>query len=325
MVLATSIDKYCYISCRYLPPFFDYKSRIVYSRVENIDKTEDIQHPAVRESLRLMDVQEGLEIHHDGDLPARTGLGSSSAFTVGLINTLFALKQRMPSKMELAQGAIKVERDMIGETVGCQDQVTAAFGGFNRLIFHPDGEIVVDPVILPNQRLEGLQDRLMLFFTGFARHASVIAEKQVAATPRKTAELRSMGAMVGQAIDVLSGQGDLDEFGRMLHEAWMLKRALTDAISTPQIDEIYDVARSAGALGGKLLGAGGGGFILFYARPEVQAAIRERLDGLLYVPFRFEHGGSQIIFYDHSSRQRDLGLIQDTLAWGEGRRSLGDS
>ncbi|MBI5594722.1 MAG: kinase [Elusimicrobia bacterium] len=322
-VLATTIDKYCYISCRYLPPFFDHKSRIVYSRVESTNSLEEIQHPAVRECLRLMDVREGLEIHHDGDLPARTGLGSSSSFTVGLLHTLYALQQRMPSKMDLARGAIKVEQEMIGEAVGCQDQVSASFGGFNRVSFHPDGEISVEPAILPSDRLAALQGRLMLFFTGFARHASVIAEKQVRATPDKRAELGAMHAMVDQALSVLAGTGDLDDFGRMLHESWMLKRSLTDAVSTAQIDEIYEAARSAGALGGKLLGAGGGGFVLIYARPEDQPRIHERLKRLLYVPFRFEHGGSQIIFYDHSSRQRDLGLINDMAARETLRASAG--
>jgi len=322
-VLATSIDKYCYISCRYLPPFFAHKSRIVYSRIESVDAAESIEHPAVRECLRFMRVEEGLEIHHDGDLPARTGLGSSSSFTVGLLHTLNALREKMPAKMQLARDAIKVEQELIKETVGCQDQVTAALGGFNRISFRPDGGIVVEPVILPGPRLEALQSRLMLFFTGFSRHASVIAEKQVQATPSKRPELKRMGEMVDEALSVLGGDGDLAAFGRLLHESWLLKRGLTADVSTGPIDAIYETARKAGASGGKLLGAGGGGFMLLYAEPERQPAVLEALDHLLHVPFRFESGGSQIVFLDGESRARDLRLIAGQAARTEAARLRG--
>ncbi|MFC1679953.1 kinase, partial [Elusimicrobiota bacterium] len=202
-VLATSIDKYCYISCRYLPPFFDHRSRIAYSKIESVREIDEIVHPAVRESMRFMGVDEGLEIHHDGDLPARTGLGSSSSFTVGLLHALYALKQSMPSKMELARNAIHVEQDMIAENVGCQDQVSAAFGGFNRISFNTDGGIVMEPVILPSERMTRLQDHMMLFFTGFSRYASRIAAKQVKATPKKRRELAAMYQMVDEGLHLL--------------------------------------------------------------------------------------------------------------------------
>lgn len=313
-VLATSIDKYCYLSARYLPPFFDHSHRIVYSRIESVDSIAEIQHPAVRECLRFMGIEEGLEIHHDGDLPARTGLGSSSSFTVGLLHTLNALREKMTSKMDLAKDAIKVEQELIGETVGCQDQVTAAIGGFNRLRFRPDGGIVVEPVVVPAQRLDGLQSHLMLFFTGFSRHASVIAAKQVKVTSTKAAELRRMGEMVDEALSVLGGGGEIKEFGRLLHEGWVLKRGLTPDVSTEAIDGIYESARKAGALGGKLLGAGGGGFMLLFVEPERQPAVLEALDHLLHVPFRFESSGTQIVFLDGESRARDLRLIAGQAA-----------
>lgn len=296
-VLATSIDKFCYISCRRLPPFFEHKNRIVYSFIENVNELDEIQHPAARECLRFMGVSEGVEVHHDGDLPARTGLGSSSSFTVGLLHTLYALRHRMPSRMQLARDAIKVEQDIIGEAVGAQDQVTAALGGFNHIEFLPNGEINVHPVIIPLARREALQSRLMLFFTGLSRYSSTIARKQVEATPGKGAELVRIGGMVKTALDILSG-GELDDFGRLLHEAWTIKRGLTPMVSTEAIDGMYEAARSAGALGGKLLGAGGGGFMLLFVEPEKQPAVLERLKGLLHVPFRFESGGSQIIFYE---------------------------
>ncbi len=308
-VLATTIDKYCYISCRYLPPFFEYWSRVVWSKMEYVDSVDEIQHPVVRETFKHFGVKEGLEVHHDGDLPARTGLGSSSSFTVGLVHTLHALRQHMPSKLELARTAIHIEQELLKESVGSQDQVSAAFGGFNRIAFQPDGEVVVKPVILPGERLGALQEHLMLFFTGFSRHASIVAEKQIKATPGHVKELSEMQAMVDQALEILAGKGSLGEFGRLLHESWQLKRSLTSAISTGEIDAIYAAAREAGALGGKLLGAGGGGFMLLMVEPEKRDAVRARLKHLLHVPFRFESGGSQVIFLDPSSRDRDLALL----------------
>jgi D-glycero-alpha-D-manno-heptose-7-phosphate kinase len=295
-VLSTSIDKYAYISCRYLPPFFEHHSRVVYSRIELVGDNREIEHPSVRETLRYMGIDEGVEIHYDGDIPARTGIGSSSSFTVGLLHALYALRGQMPSKRQLADDAIYVEQQMIGENVGAQDQVAAAFGGFNRIDFLPGGGFVTRPIMLPVDRLQAFSDHLLLVFTGFSRNASEIAAKQVQATPQRRSELLEMRGMVDQALAILS-RGDLADFGRLLHESWLLKRSLTDAISTPAIDDIYSAARSAGALGGKLLGAGGGGFALFFVRPEDRPRVLARLDGLTQVPFSLDTTGSQVIVY----------------------------
>ena len=301
-VLATSIDKYSYITCRYLPPFFEHKHRIVYSRTEQTQTIAEIQHPSVRETLKFMNIDRGLEIHHDGDLPARTGLGSSSAFTVGLINALYALNGNMVTKRQLALDAIHIEQDMIQENVGSQDQTIAAFGGFNKIEFGGQQEIQVNPITISNKKLQNFHDHLMLFFTGFSRTASEIAGEQIKKTPSKTNELIKMFNMVDEAIHILnSGSSDITDFGRLLHESWMIKRSLTDKITTSQIDKIYETALQAGALGGKLLGAGGGGFILFFVEPEFQPKVLEKLKNLLYVPFKFDALGSQIIYYAPSN------------------------
>jgi D-glycero-alpha-D-manno-heptose-7-phosphate kinase len=297
-VLATTINKYCYITCRWLPPFFEYRSRILYSKIELVRTLDEIQHPAVRETLRHLGIEEGVEIHHDGDLPARTGLGSSSTFTVGLLHALHGLKGVMPSKMDLALGAIRVEQDLIRENVGMQDQVLAAHGGFNRIDFRPGRPIQISPVLMPSDRLEAFQDHLMLLFTGFTRTASEIAADVVAQIPSRTAELARMLELLEEASRALHGSGDLSEFGRLLDESWKLKRSLSARISTSVVDDVYAKARAAGALGGKLLGAGGGGFMLLFARPGDHERIRRALPGFLHVPFRFEFLGSQIIFFD---------------------------
>ncbi|MBA4373141.1 MAG: kinase [Thermodesulfovibrio sp.] len=297
-VLSTTIDKYCYITCRRLPSFFEFKHWIVYSRQEYVSSIDEIQHPAVRETFRFMNIAEGLSVHHDGDLPARSGLGSSSSFTVGLLNTLYAWEGKMVSKEQLAREAIHIEHAMIREDVGSQDQVAAAFGGFNKITFTQDGLFSVDTIIINRTRLELLQNHLMLFFTGFSRTASEIAREQIKATPQKKNELLIMSEMVDESISLLhSTTADIADFGKLMHESWKLKRSLTDKISTRHIDEIYETAYSAGAYGGKLLGAGGGGFMLICARPEDQPAIREKLSSLLMVPFRFENYGSQVIVY----------------------------
>ncbi len=297
-VLATSINKYCYITCRYLPPFFEHKYRIVYSRTEQTQNISEIQHLSARETLNFLDINRGVEIHHDGDLPARTGLGSSSAFTVGLLNALYALKGKMVTKRQLALDAIHIEQDRLKENVGSQDQTTAAFGGFNKIEFGGEQQILVQPITLNSRKCQLLQDHLMLFFTGFSRTASEIAGEQIRKTPDKKNELIRMREMVEEAISILNGgDSDITDFGRLLHEGWMIKRSLTDKISTAQIDKIYETALNAGALGGKLLGAGGGGFILFFVEPEFQQRVKEKLKNLLYVPFKFENLGSQIIYY----------------------------
>ena len=297
-VLGTTIDKYCYITCRCLPPFFEHKYRIVYSYSELVQNIDEIRHPAARECLRFMGIKEGVEIHHDGDLPARTGLGSSSSFTVGMLHALYALKGMMPSKMQLARDAIHVEQDLIKENVGSQDQVLTALGGLRRIDFSGSHEINTELITIKTERLESLENHLMLFFTGLSRTASEIAGEQIKQTPNKKKELTRIGAMVDEAINILNGENDLADFGKLLDESWRLKRSLTDKISTPDIDRIYEKATKAGATGGKLLGAGGGGFILFFVKPELQIKVKKALTGFLNVPIRFESSGSQIIFYE---------------------------
>jgi len=297
-VLATTIDKYCYLTCRYLPPFFEHRNRIVWSQIELVQNIAEISHPAVREALDFLGIHDGVDIHHDGDLPARAGLGSSSSFIIGLLHVLYALKGEMPNKKQLVEDAIHIERERLGENVGSQDQVLAAFGGLNRIDFGGEQEFRVSPLILPQKRLAELQDHLMLFFTGISRNASEIAGEQIEATGKKKTELTAIYQTVGEAAELLMGSGDLSEVGGLLHESWMLKRSLTERISNPTIDAIYETARKAGAVGGKLLGAGGGGFMLLLVKPEQQGKVKQALNDLLHVPFRFESVGSQIIHYD---------------------------
>jgi len=248
-----------------------------------------------------MKIKRGVEIHHDGDLPARTGLGSSSAFTVGLLNSLYALKGTMPTKHRLAKEAIYVERHILKENVGSQDQVAVSCGGFNKINFEKNGDFNVEPIILNKDRLNELENHLMLFFTGFSRTASSIAKKQIKNTVNRKSELIRMHSLVDEAKNVLTDRSDITEFGKLLYESWKLKRSLTDKISTPEIDAVYDMAMRAGATGGKLLGAGGGGFVLFFVKPELQERVRKKLRKLLLVKFRFENMGSQIIFYRDSA------------------------
>jgi D-glycero-alpha-D-manno-heptose-7-phosphate kinase len=297
-VLATTIDKYCYLSVRKLPPFFDHRFRVVYSIVENVKEIAEIKHPAVRAVLQWLDTRTGLEIHHDGDLPARSGLGSSSAFTVGLIHAMRALAGRRIAHDALASEAIHVEQSVIGEPVGCQDQIAAAIGGFNHVQFRPDGSYAVNPMILPGDRLEALQQHCMLLFTGISRVSAEIAAVTITNLAARTKELRAMQQMVEIAVDVLgSAHGWLDDFGRLLHETWMLKRRLAPCVSNTTVDELYETARRAGAIGGKLLGAGGGGFMLLLVRPEDRGRVREALSSFIDVPFRFETSGSRIVLY----------------------------
>ena len=295
-VLATTIDKYCYITCRYLPPFFSHKSRIVYTKTELVKKVSEIDHPAVREVLKFLKIHQGIEIHHDGDLPARTGLGSSSSFTVGLLNSLYGLKGVMTTKERLAKEAIYIEQEMCRDNVGCQDQVLAAYGGFNFIEFGGTNHLQVRRVTFRSDKVKKLENHLMLFFTGFSRMASEIAAHQIRNIPKKKAELKAMHQMAYQAIDILNAN-DMPAFGKLLDESWKLKRSLSDKVSTPFVDDMYASARKAGALGGKLLGAGGGGFLLLFVPPARQKKVREKLKKSLLIPFKFEDLGSQIIFY----------------------------
>jgi D-glycero-alpha-D-manno-heptose-7-phosphate kinase len=302
-VLATTIDKYCYITCRQLPPFFDHRTRVVYSKIELCRELEEIQHPVVREVMRFLDMPSGLEIHYDGDLPARSGLGSSSAFTVGLLHTLYALKGVMPSKRRLASEAVYLEQEKVGDDVGSQDQYQCAFGGFNRVDFQPTGEVTVQPVTVKPERLHELNDHILLFYTGQSRFSSEIAKTVVTQIPKKTAQLQAMRKMVDEGLTILQGNEDIVLFGKLLHDSWRLKRELSDSVTNELVDRAYGAAIDSGAIGGKLLGAGGGGFLVIFARPKDHARIRDRL-GLLHVPFRFESSGSQIIFYDPPMHDR---------------------
>lgn len=304
-VVASTIDKYCYITCRYLPPFFDYRSRILYSKVEMVSDNARIEHPAVRAALAHLKISEGMEIHHDGDLPARTGLGSSSSFAVGLLHALHALKNGMVDKMDLAREAIHIEQELLKENVGCQDQVIAAIGGFQKIDFLPSGEIRSNPITIGRERLESLQNHILLYFTGFSRIASTIVKEQLQKMPQRQSELMRMREMVDESIKLLNS-GHISDFGRLLDEGWKLKRSLSSKVSTPAIDDMYEAAKSAGALGGKVLGAGGGGFMIVFAKPEDQPKVKERLKRFLRIPFRFEGEGSHILLYqpEHVPEQR---------------------
>ena len=297
-VLSTTINRYCYITTRLLPPFFDHRYCIRYSKREDVSAIDDIQHPSVRECLRHMQIDKGIEMVHTSDIPAMSGVGSSSAFTVGLLNSLYALTGRMATKRQLAMEAIHVEQNLIGENVGSQDQTAAAFGGLNRIDFSGDTGPLVTPVTIGSESLKYLQEHLLFFFTGFSRFSSNVAAAQVAATPNKLAELAAMKEMVARGVEILCGpSAAYSAFGELLHEAWMLKRSLTNKISDPAIDAIYETGRKAGAIGGKLCGAGGGGFMLFFAPPERHLAIKQALAKLLLVPIRFDSLGSHVAFY----------------------------
>jgi len=306
-VLATTIDKYCYLTCRYLPPFFEHRIRVVYSKVESCQTVDEISHPSVREVLRYLNIERGVEIHHDGDLPARSGMGSSSSFTVGLLHALYALKGQMVSKQELAQESIHIEQEILKETVGSQDQVSAAHGGFNIITFSSGGEISIRPMTLTQERIKNLNSHLMLFYTGIVRTASNIAESYVNNIENGRRQLYLMNDLLEESIAILNKGRNINEFGELLHEAWKAKRSLSKKVSNTKVDEIYSMARSAGAIGGKLTGAGGGGFILLFVPPEKQIKVREKLNGLIYVPFKFESYGSQIVFV---GQQTDYALLE---------------
>ena len=297
-VISATVNKYCYITCRYLPPFFKHSHRIVYSKVEAVKSISDIQHPSARAVLYWLKVEQGLEIHHDGDLPARSGLGSSSAFTVGLLNAISALHGKHTPNQELASQAIHIEQNIIKENVGSQDQIATACGGFNTIRFEANGDFDVSPVILSPEKKAQLENHLMLFYTGLSRDASEIAKLQIENIPSKKRELRRMMDMVGDAKNILQDSTDYcKEFGQLLDESWSLKRSLSDKVSTKEIDEMYKEAMNAGAYGGKLMGAGGGGFLILIVKPELQKRVSERLKNLIHVPIKFEFSGSKIVFY----------------------------
>jgi len=297
-VLGAAIDKYCYLNVRKLPPFFTHKHRIVYSKSENVKTLDEIQHPAVRTVLEYLKINYGMSIHHDGDIPARSGMGSSSAFTVGLLKSMHALQGRYISKEELTREAIYVEQELIRENVGSQDQTFAVYGGFNLIEFQKNGEIEVNPIIIPRERMQNFESSLMLFFTGISRFSSEIAEEQVKNTSLNIRKLDKMKELVDQAVRIIADEkNDLNDFGSLLHETWNIKKQLSSQISNSLIDDIYGKAISAGAIGGKLLGAGGGGFMLFYVPHDKQARVKQELNDYLHVPFKFDFEGSKVIVY----------------------------
>lgn len=297
-VLSTTIDKYCYLTCRYLPPFFEHRFRVVYSKMENTREIGEIAHPAARGVLEHLGWTRGLEIHHDADLPARSGMGSSSAFTVGLLHALHALRGEMRSKAQLLREAVHVEQEVLREMVGSQDQAAAAYGGLNTFEFPSAGDVIARPLLITPERLHALESHLMLFYSGIKRTASDVASSFVPTLADKRRQLLRIRDMVDEGAAILAGDGPLDAFGALLDEGWRLKRGLSPLVSNGDVDGMYAAARGAGALGGKLLGAGGGGFVLIFAPPERREAVRAALSGFIHVPFRFENSGSQIIFYD---------------------------
>ena len=299
-VLATTIDKYCYLTCRYLPPFFPHRFRIVWSKIEMCQSIDEILHPAVRETLRYLGINGGLSIHHDGDLPARSGVGSSSAFTVGILHALYALQGQRISKLQLAQESIYIEQKVLKETVGSQDQTSASYGGLNQITFAQNGEITVQPLTIKNERAQALNDYLMLFYTGIERTAADIAQSYVPEIQSKSRQLNSISEMVDEGIAILNSNESLIQFGTLLDDAWKAKRSLSAQVTNTIIDQLYDLAISAGAIGGKITGAGGGGFFLVFAEPHHHKKIREKLNKFIHVPFSFEYSGSQIIFFSNS-------------------------
>ena len=322
-VLVTTIDKYCYITCRYLPPFFEHRIRIVYTKSENCQTIDEISHPAVREILRYLKMDRGVEIHHDADLPARSGMGSSSSFTVGLLQALYALKGYMPSKKQLASESIFIEQDILQETVGSQDQVSTAYGGFNQITFSSDGDFSVRPMVFPSQRIKDLNAHLMLFFTGIKRTASNVASSYVNTIDDRKEELHKINEFLDQGLSILNSNADIVEFGELLHESWKVKRSFSSMVSNSYVDNIYEEALRAGAVGGKIIGAGGGGFMLLFVPPSRQECVRSKLQKLIHVPFTFESSGSQIIFYEPEQdyaileRKRDDNPVQRFKELGE--------
>lgn len=299
-VLSTTFDKYCYVTVRHLPRFFEYKTHLTYSKMEYVSSYEEIQHPAIRNAMEMLDMHE-LRLTYESDLPARSGLGTSSSFAVGMLNAFYSLKGKYASKKQLADEAIYLERNLCGEAGGWQDQIAASFGGFNRINFSKDGYEVL-PIIISPERKKQLNDNLMMFFTGFTRFSSDVQKSNAIGKADKLAQLKEMYALVDEAEQILVDKTrDLDDFGRLLDKTWKLKRQTGVKVSTNSIDEFYDKGIKAGALGGKLLGAGGGGFLIFYVQPEFHEKVKEAMKDLLYVPFEFEDGGTRVIHYSPES------------------------
>lgn len=299
-VLSTTFDKYCYVNVRHLPRFFDYSTELSYSKTERVTDIDMIQHPAIRNAMKMLDMHE-IRLTYEADLPARSGIGTSSSFAVGMLNAFYALKGKYADKKKLADEAIYLERELCKEAGGWQDQIAASFGGFNRINFSDEGYEVL-PVIISPERKRKLNQNLMMFFTGFTRFSSDVQKANTIGKGDKTKQLKEMLLLVDEAEKVLTDrQTDLNEFGRMLDHTWKLKRQTGNAVSTSDIDLLYEKGMKAGALGGKLLGAGGGGFLVFYVEPDKQDNVKNAMDNLLHIPFQFEDGGTQVIHYTPES------------------------
>lgn len=295
-VISTTFDKYCYVNVRHLPRFFDYSTELSYSKTERVTSINEIQHPAIRNAMKMLNMHE-IRLTYEADLPARSGLGTSSSFAVGMLNAFYALKGKYADKKRLADEAIYLERELCQEAGGWQDQIAAAYGGFNRINFNEDGYEVL-PVIISPERKKQLNQNLMMFFTGFTRFSSDVQKANATAKINKVNQLKEMLTLVDDAERILTDKDtDIDDFGRILDHTWKLKRQTGSAVSTNSIDELYGKGISAGALGGKLLGAGGGGFLVFYVQPEYKEAVRHAMRDLLYIPFEFEDGGTRVIHY----------------------------
>lgn len=295
-VISTSFDKYCYVNVRHLPPFFHYTTELTYNQIERVMQVDQIEHPAIRNAMKMLDMHD-IRLTYEGDLPARSGLGTSSSFAVGMLNAFYALKGKYADKKTLAMEAIRLERVLCNEAGGWQDQIAAAYGNLNRINFTSDG-FNVRPIIIRPERKQQLNDNLLMFFTGFTRFSSEVQKANTSHSSERTAQLLEMLSLVDDAEKVLTNKySDLNDFGRLLDTTWKLKRGKSTVVSTNEIDMLYEKGIKAGALGGKLLGAGGGGFLVFYVQPEYQEAVREAMSDLLYIPFRFEEGGTRVIHY----------------------------
>lgn len=297
-VLSTTIDKYLYITCRHMPPYWDYKHQLIYgSKNERINEINEIDHPSIRETMRYLGIDYGLDLHYNTDIPARSGIGSSSSFTVGLLHALHGLNGYIISKRKLAADAIHIEQDMIKEAVGSQDQIAAAFGGLNHIIFKRDMSFEVQPMTITEKRCRELNDHLVLIFTGFQRFAVDIEKDKIKNIPNSMKSLRYMVDSTEQAIEILSSNRNICEFGGLLNDNWQVKKSLSEKVSNQTIDNIYNKGIASGAIGGKLLGAGGGGFMLFFVKPEKKEDLLKELSQFLHVPFSFDKTGSQVIYY----------------------------
>lgn len=298
-VISTTFDKYCYVNVRHLPRFFDWTSELSYSKTEKVSDVNNIQHPAIRNAMQMLDMKE-IRLTYEADLPARSGLGTSSSFAVGMLNAFYALKGKYADKKKLADEAIYLERVLCNEAGGWQDQIAASFGGLNRINFNADGYEVL-PVIINPERKHQLNDNLLMFFTGFTRFSSDVQKANASGVKDEAAkikQLQEMYSLVDEAEKILTDKAsDLDEFGRLLDHTWKLKRKTGAAVSTDSIDGLYQKGVEAGALGGKLLGAGGGGFLVFYVQPEYRESVMRAMSNLLYIPFEFEDGGTRVIHY----------------------------